>query len=141
MQEIINGAFAGLISGIVVGFLTIVSDAFFYSKHGSGLKTARQYSSPLNQLGVFLGISLLYGAIQGIIFVWLIPVLPSNLFFRGLIFGSMSYVVLSRHFAEGFAFMNPEFFPVKVSIYLAFEFLMIYVLQGIFISEIITLLR
>ena len=139
MSNILGGIVVGLFSGIIVGLLTMVSDAVFYSKNGKGLKAARQYSNPLFQLGVFLAISLFYGAIQGIVFTWVAPILPTtSSIIRGILFGLISYLILSRHFVEGFAFMNPEVFPTKMSVYLSIEFLAIYVLQGLIISQGIT---
>lgn len=135
MSNILGGIVVGLISGIVVGFLTMISDAVFYSKNGKGLKAARQYSNPLFQLGIFLAISLFYGAVQGIVFTMVTPILPTDSITRGLLFGLISYLILSRHFVEGFAFMNPEFFPTKMSVYVSIEFLAIYVLQGLIISK------
>jgi hypothetical protein len=138
MSNILGGIVVGLVSGGVVGLLTMVSDAVFYSKNGKGLNAARQYSNPLYQLGVFLAISLFYGAVQGIVFTWVAPILPTNSITRGILFGLISYLILSRHFVEGFAFMNPEVFPTKISAYLSIEFLVIYVLQGLIISKGIT---
>ena len=86
------------------------------------------------QLLVFMLINAVYAGIQGVILVWLLPILPSHWILRGLVFGVASYVILSRHFTEGFAFMNPDYFPVNLSVYLSIEFLVIYVLQGILIS-------
>jgi uncharacterized membrane protein (UPF0136 family) len=138
MNNILGGIVVGLVSGVVVGLLTMVSDAVFYSKNGEGLSVARQYSNPLFQLGVFMAISLFYGAVQGIVFTWVAPILPTNSITRGILFGLISYLILSRHFVEGFAFMNPEVFPTKISSYLSIEFLVIYVLQGLIISKGIT---
>lgn len=140
MNNLWGGLMVGLVAGFLGGLLTMVSDLVFYSKNGQGLTAARQYANPLHQLGVFLAISLFYGAIQGVVFIWATPILPADTIARGLVFGFISYLILSRHFAEGFAFMSPKIFPTKVSVYLTFEFLVLYILQGIIISKGIMLL-
>jgi hypothetical protein len=133
-NHIFSGIGIGIISGIIVGTLTILSDAFFYSRYVSDFRLAKKYANPMVQLLVFMLINAVYAGIQGAILAWLLPILPSHWLLRGLVFGVASYVVLSRHFTEGFAFMNPDYFPVHLSLYLSIEFLVIYVLQGIFIS-------
>lgn len=138
MSNILGGVVVGLVSGVIVGLLTMVSDAVFYSKNGEGLNAARKYSNPLCQLGIFIAISLFYGAIQGIVFTWVTPILPTNSIIRGILFGFISYMILSRHFVEGFAFMNPEVLPTKMSAYLSVEFLIMYVLQGLILSKGLT---
>ena len=131
---IFRGIGIGMISGIIVGILTILSDVFFYSRYVSDFRLARKYANPMIQLLVFMLINAAYAGVQGAILIWLLPILPSNWLLRGLVFGAASYVVLSRHFTEGFAFMNPDYFPVHLSLYLSMEFLVIYVLQGSLIS-------
>lgn len=129
-----NSIGIGMISGIIVGLLTILSDAFFYSRYVSDFRLAKKYANPMIQLLVFMLINAVYAGVQGVILVWLLPILPSHWLLRGLVFGAASYVILSRHFTEGFAFMNSYYFPVYLSLYLSIEFLVIYVLQGILIS-------
>lgn len=131
---IFRGIGIGMISGVIVGLLTILSDAFFYSKYVSDFRLARKYANPMIQLLIFMLINAVYAGVQGAILVWLLPILPSHWLLRGLVFGAVSYAVLSRHFTEGFAFMNPDYFPVHLSLYLSMEFLVIYVLQAILIS-------
>ena len=133
-SQLFSGIAIGMISGILVGLLTILSDAFFYSRYVSDLRLAKKYANPMVQLLVFMLINAVYAGIQGVILVWLLPILPSHWILRGLVFGVARYVILSRHFTEGFAFMNPDYFPVNLSVYLSIEFLVIYVLQGILIS-------
>lgn len=132
---ILRGIYAGFISGVITGILTIISDGIFYSKYITSNLMARVYSKPVVQLLVFMLISIIYGSIQGGIFVWLLPLLPNDWVFRGVIFGVVSYVILSRHFVEGLAFMNTKFIPVKLSIYLSVEFFLSYLFQGIIISR------
>jgi hypothetical protein len=132
--HILSGIGIGMISGIMVGLLTILSDAFFYSRYVSDFRLAKNYANPMIQLLVFMLINAVYAGIQGAILLWLLPILPSHWLLRGLVFGVASYAVLSRHFTEGFALMNPDYFPVHLSLYLSIEFLVIYVLQGILIS-------
>jgi hypothetical protein len=136
LDTILKGITVGVISGIIIGFIILISDGIFYSRYVTNFEIARKYSKPINQLMVFLSISILYGAIQGGIFAWLMPLLPSGWFLRGLVFGVVSYLILSRHFVEGFAFMNRKYIPTKLSTYLAVEFLIAYILQGILISSI-----
>jgi hypothetical protein len=133
-SHIFSGIGIGVISGIIVGLLTILSDAFFYSRYVSDFRLAKKYVNPMMQLLVFMLINAAYAGVQGAILVWLLPILPSYWLLRGLVFGAASYMVLSRHFTEDFAFMNPDYFPVHLSLYLSIEFLVIYVLQGILIS-------
>jgi hypothetical protein len=83
-----------------------------------------------------MAISILYGGIQGGIFAWLIPVLPEDWILRGIVFALISYLILSRHFVEGFAFMSSKLIPIRLSVYLSVEFLVIYITQGIIISRI-----
>lgn len=135
-----KGMLAGGVAGVLTGVLTIISDAVFYSRFAPPVKGAREYANPLTQLGVFMLIAVFYGAVQGVLFMWLLPVLPAGVLWRGVVFGLGSYLVLSRHFAEGFAFMSPEFMPAKVSAYLAVEFLTIYLLQGLLVSKGVALL-
>lgn len=134
---ILKGIWAGIISGTIVGILTLISDGIFYSKYVTNFEMARVYSKPLVQLLLFMMISIVYGSIQGGIFAWLLPLLPNGWVLRGVIFGLVSYLILSRHFIEGFAFMNPKYMPTNLTIYLSVEFLIIYMLQGIIISKII----
>ena len=51
-----------------------------------------------------------------------------------IVYLNLQKISLCRQFTEGFAFMNPDYFPVNLSVYLSIEFLVIYVLQGILIS-------
>jgi hypothetical protein len=134
VSHIFSGIGVGMISGIIVGLLTILSDAFFYSRFVSDFRLAKKYANPMVQLLLFMLINAVYAGVQGAILIWLLPILPSHWLLRGLVFGVASYMVLSRHFTEGFAFMNPDYFPVHLSLYLSIEFLVIYVLQGILIS-------
>ena len=136
-STILKGIWAGIISGIFVGIFTLISDGIFYSKYVTNFEMARVYSKPLVQLLLFMLISIVYGSIQGGIFAWLLPLLPNGWVLRGIIFGVVSYLILSRHFIEGFAFMNPKYMPTNLIIYLSVEFLIIYILQGIIISKII----
>lgn len=133
-NHVFSGIGIGMISGIIVGLLTILSDAFFYSRYVSDFRLAKKYANPMVQLLLFMLINAVYAGVQGAILVWLLPILPSHWLLRGLVFGAASYIILSRHFTEGFAFMHPDYFPVHLSLYLSIEFLVIYVLQGILIS-------
>jgi hypothetical protein len=133
---ILKGIWAGIVSGSIVGIFTLISDGIFYSKYVTNFEMARVYSKPLVQLLLFMLISIVYGGIQGGIFAWMLPLLPHEWVFRGIIFGAVSYLVLSRHFIEGFAFMNPKYMPTNLTIYLFVEFFIIYILQGIIVSKI-----
>jgi hypothetical protein len=133
---ILKGIYAGAISGIIAGICTLISDGIFYSKYVKSSEMARVFSKPLMQLVLFMLISIVYGSIQGGILAWLLPILPEGWLIRGIIFGVISYLILSRHFIEGFAFMNPKYMPTNLTIYLSVEFLMIYILQGIIASKI-----
>lgn len=135
LNIILRGIYVGFVSGIITGILTIISDGIFYSKYVTNNLMAKEYSKPIIQLLVFMLISIFYGSIQGGIFAWLLPLLPNDWVFRGVIFGVVSYVILSRHFVEGLAFMNNKFIPVKLSIYLSVEFFLLYLFQGIIISR------
>lgn len=137
MYHIINGIWVGVISGVIVGIFIIISDGIFYSKYVKNFEMARRYSNPLVQLLLFMLISIAYGGIQGGIFAWMIPLLPEGWLLRGILFGAVSYIILSRHFVEGFAFMNPKYIPTNLTVYLTIEFLVIYLLQGIIISKLI----
>ncbi|HEX3015910.1 MAG TPA: hypothetical protein VHQ46_05975 [Desulfobacteria bacterium] len=134
-MKILYGILIGLGSGFLVGLVMMAADALFYGKFVQETRMARKYQSMFTQLIVFMFISVVYGGIQAAIFLWLMPLLPVNVMWRGIVFGLISYLILSRHFAEGFAFMNPELFPTRVSLYLAIEFLVAYELQGVIISR------
>ncbi|MGE5140182.1 MAG: hypothetical protein ACM3JD_12025 [Rudaea sp.] len=131
---VLSGALIGVLTGILIGVVTMISDIIFYSRNPSDLKFGRKYSSPAVQFGVFLLINLLYGALHGVIFSLLLPFLPTGWFLRGLIFGVGIYLILSRTFAEQFAYMSADYFPRHLSVYLTAEFVVIYVLQGLLIS-------
>lgn len=136
---VLKGIWTGIISGVIVGILIMISDGIFYSKYVKNRELARVYSKPQLQLLTFMLISVIYGGIQGGIFAWVSPLLPQGWLIRGVIFGVFSYIILSRHFVEGFAFMNPQYMPVNLSAYIAIEFLVIYILQGVIISKIISI--
>jgi hypothetical protein len=137
LNIILKGICIGIISGVKTGILTMISDGIFYSRYVKNVEMARVYKKPLMQLLLFMLICIFYGSIQGGIFAWLLPVLPEGWLLRGIIFGAVSYLILSRHFVEGSAFMNPKYMPAKLSIYLSIEFFVIYIIQGIIISKII----
>lgn len=133
---IIYGISIGMLSGVAVGILTMISDGIFYTKYITNNEIAREYSNPLMQLTVFMAISIVYGGVQGGIFAWMIPILPADWLPRGLVFAIVSYLILSRHFVEGFAFMNSKYMPTRLSVYLSIEFFFIYTLQSIIVSRI-----
>jgi hypothetical protein len=136
-DTILKGIWVGVVSGILVGVITIISDGIFYSKYVTNNQMARVYSKPLMQLLLFMIISIVYGSIQGGLFAWMLPLLPNGWVLRGIVFGIGSYLILSRHFIEGFVFMNPKYMPTHLTIYLSVEFFLIYIFQGIIISKMV----
>lgn len=71
-SQIFGGMGIGMISGIIVGLLTILFDAFFYSRYVSDFRLAKKYANPMFQLLVFMLINAVYAGVQGAILVWLL---------------------------------------------------------------------
>ncbi len=126
----LSGLVAGVLAGVVIFLLFLLSDVLFFSKHGE-FEAARHYESNARRAIILLAISLVHLGIMGVIFALFREGIPGvTPLVKGLVFGLAAALIMSRQSVEALFFFAEEYVPKRYGYYWLIEYLVGYTLAG-----------
>ncbi|RJQ51630.1 MAG: hypothetical protein C4521_12095 [Actinobacteria bacterium] len=126
----LSGLIAGILAGLAMFLLFLISDVLFFSKHGE-FKASRHYESNARRAAILLAIAVVHFGVLGAIFGLFREGIPGvTLVGKGLLFGFAAALILSRQSVEALFFFDEEYVPRRYAYYWLIEYLVGYTMGG-----------